>query len=151
MAGPIRPGRFEREGKLLRIEEAQAPGGQGRSGHVAAKAFEPTSVRACDPRSVIGLVVLRPPPAPTLTEAEHGGMDPDIGCRCRADGRYGGNLAEYTHEMRGTRTEMGELRQEMGELRKEMGELRERVARVEGLLEGLREAILSRAQPPSTT
>ena len=27
MASPIRPRRFEREGKLLRIEEAQAPGG----------------------------------------------------------------------------------------------------------------------------
>ena len=36
MAGPIRPRRFEREGKVCRIEEAQAPGGQGRAGHVAA-------------------------------------------------------------------------------------------------------------------
>ena len=50
MAGPIRPRRFEREGKRVGIENAQAPSRQGRPGHVAAQAFEPPPVRACDPR-----------------------------------------------------------------------------------------------------
>ena len=50
MAGPIRPRRFERETKPLRSEEAQAPRGQGRLGHVAAQAFESSPVRARDPR-----------------------------------------------------------------------------------------------------
>ena len=36
MAGPIRPRRFEREGKVLGIENAQTPSRQGRPGHVAA-------------------------------------------------------------------------------------------------------------------
>ena len=50
MVGPIRPRRFEREGKMVGIENAQAPSRQGRPGHVAAQAFEPPPVRACDPR-----------------------------------------------------------------------------------------------------
>ena len=49
MAGPIRPRRFEREGKMVRIDKAQTPSRQGRPGHVAAQAFEPPPVRACDP------------------------------------------------------------------------------------------------------
>ncbi len=36
MAGPIRPRRFEREGKMVGIENAQTPSRQGRPGHVAA-------------------------------------------------------------------------------------------------------------------
>ena len=51
MAGPIRPRRFERKAKPLRSEEAQAPRGQGRSGYVAAQAFESSPVRARDPPS----------------------------------------------------------------------------------------------------
>ena len=50
MAGPIRPRRFEREGKMVGIENAQKPSRQGWPGHVAAQAFEPPPVRACDPR-----------------------------------------------------------------------------------------------------
>ena len=53
MAGPIRPRRFERETKPLRSEEAQAPRGQGRPGHVAAQAFE--SEGAENPREPRGI------------------------------------------------------------------------------------------------
>ncbi len=49
MAGPIRPRRFEHEGKMVGIEDAQTPSRQGRPGHVAAQAFESPPVRACDP------------------------------------------------------------------------------------------------------
>ena len=49
MAGPIRPRRFEREEKMVGIDKAQTPSRQGRPGHVAAQAFEPPPVRACDP------------------------------------------------------------------------------------------------------
>ena len=55
--------------------------------------------------------------------------------------------------LRGTEARLGaqikDLRGEVGELRErmthEVGELRERMARLEGLLEGLREAISGRA------
>ena len=50
MAGPIQPRRFEYEGKMVGIENAQEPSRQGWPGHVAAQAFEPPPVRACDPR-----------------------------------------------------------------------------------------------------
>ena len=49
-AGPIRPRRFEREGKRVGIDKAQTPPRQGRPGHVAAQAFESPPVRAGDPR-----------------------------------------------------------------------------------------------------
>ncbi len=44
------------------------------------------------------------------------------------------------------RKEIGALRQEVGALRQETGELRERMAHLEGLLEGLREAIVAGAR-----
>ena len=53
MAGPMRPRRFEREGKRVGIDNAQTPSRQGLAGHVAAQAFEPPSVRACDPRWLV--------------------------------------------------------------------------------------------------
>ncbi len=43
------------------------------------------------------------------------------------------------------RMDMKELRQEMNALRKDTSQIRERMAHLEGLLEGLREAIVSRA------
>jgi len=45
------------------------------------------------------------------------------------------------------RQDMGELRREIAELRGEIAELRERMARLEGLLDGLREAVAARARP----
>ena len=42
------------------------------------------------------------------------------------------------------RKDMGELREEINDLREEINGLRERMARLEGLLEGLREAITGR-------
>ena len=41
---------------------------------------------------------------------------------------------------------MGKLRLDIKDLRGEVGELRERMAHLEGLLEGLREAITGRVQ-----
>ena len=53
--------------------------------------------------------------------------------------------SEFRAEMNSLREELKDLRKEMTEgfnaLRKEMGALRERMAHLEGLLEGLREAI----------
>ena len=46
MPAPIRLRRFEREGKPLQIEDAQAPRGHGRPDIVAAQASEPLPVRA---------------------------------------------------------------------------------------------------------
>ena len=45
------------------------------------------------------------------------------------------------------RQDMGELRREIAELCGEIAELRERMARLEGLLDGLREAVAARARP----
>ena len=44
-------------------------------------------------------------------------------------------------EIKSLRAEITELRAEITELRAEVGQLRERMAHLEGLLEGLREAI----------
>ena len=46
---------------------------------------------------------------------------------------------------RGLREDINDLRGEVNGLRGEVGELRERMAHLEGLLEGLREAITGRA------
>ena len=47
--------------------------------------------------------------------------------------------------VRGLRGELAGLRGDLGEIRAEIGKLRERMAHLEGLLEGLREAITGRA------
>ena len=47
---------------------------------------------------------------------------------------------------RDIRQDMAQLRQDIKDLRGEVGELRERMAHLEGLLEGLREAISGRVQ-----
>ena len=48
-------------------------------------------------------------------------------------------------QSRGLRGEIAGLRGEIAEIRGEIGKLRERMAHLEGLLEGLREAITGRA------
>ena len=52
-----------------------------------------------------------------------------------------GQRAEIAEQMAGQRAEIAKLRTEMAELRTEVAQLRERMAHLEGLLEGLREAI----------
>ena len=47
---------------------------------------------------------------------------------------------------RGLRQDINDVRQEVNNLHSEVGELRERMAHLEGLLEGLREAIIGRAR-----
>ena len=47
---------------------------------------------------------------------------------------------------RGVRQDIHELRGEVNELRTAVGTLRERMAHLEGLMEGLREAIVGRAK-----
>ena len=47
---------------------------------------------------------------------------------------------------RGVRQDIHELRGEVNELRAAVGTLRERMAHLEGLMEGLREAIVGRAK-----
>ena len=58
-----------------------------------------------------------------------------------------GLFAWLRQDMGELRREIGGLRHEMDGLRGEIAELRERMARLEGLLDGLREAVAARARP----
>lgn len=58
-----------------------------------------------------------------------------------------GLFAWLRQDMGELRREIGGLRREMDGLRGEIAELRERMARLEGLLDGLREAVAARARP----
>ena len=58
-----------------------------------------------------------------------------------------GLFAWLRQDMGELRREIGGLRGEMDGLRGEIAELRERMARLEGLLDGLREAVAARARP----
>ena len=57
------------------------------------------------------------------------------------------DMGELRREIGELRREIGGLRREMDGLRGEIAELRERMARLEGLLDGLREAVAARARP----
>ena len=52
-----------------------------------------------------------------------------------------GLFAWLRQDVRELRQEMREVRQDMGEMRQETAGLRERMSRLEGLLDGLREAV----------
>ena len=71
-----------------------------------------------------------------------------LNARCAARKDIGDLRAELNAKIDGIRTEIGNLRAELNAkidgIRTEIGNLRERMARLEGLLEGLREAISGR-------
>ena len=60
----------------------------------------------------------------------------------RLDGRIGALESRLDERINGLESQISELREGMAH---EIGELRERMAKLEGLLEGLREAISGRA------
>ena len=60
----------------------------------------------------------------------------------RLDGRIGALESRLDERINGLESQISELRERMAH---EIGELRERMAKLEGLLEGLREAISGRA------
>ena len=61
----------------------------------------------------------------------------------RLDGRIGALESRLDERINGLESQISELRERMAH---EIGELRERMAKLEGLLEGLREAISGRAK-----
>ena len=53
-------------------------------------------------------------------------------------------LDDQAIEMGATKTEMGAIKKEMGAMRKDIHALGERMAHLEGLVEGLKEAVVAR-------